>query len=134
MQNFIHSIIVISKGIFMAEWMFDQSGQPKIILDNDTIRNKTGHLIAWINDSGIYNLYGQHIGWYEGGVIYDNTSSVLAFIQNSSGYLPYKPSCAGSPGLPGFAGTPGKPGLSGTPGRPGTSGWSKHDVDKYLKS
>jgi hypothetical protein len=116
----------------MAEWMFDQSGSPCLILDGDKIRNDGGSVVGWIYGSNVYSLSGSHVGWYEGGVIYDSNNSALAFTRNCSGSLPSRPGLSGIPGMPGFSGVPGRPGLSGVPGRPGRGGWSMHNAKKYF--
>lgn len=118
----------------MAEWAYGRNGRATIIVDNDCFRNSRGQVIAWINGINLYSLRGQHIGWYEKGIIYDNNNSVIGFIRNRTGHLPSTPGIGGTPGTPGFSGKPGKPGLSGVPGRPGHGGWSmNNDLDSYFE-
>jgi hypothetical protein len=118
----------------MAEWMFDRNGRACLILDGDRVRNDTGDVVGWISGSGVYSLRGRHIGWYEGGVIYDSSNCALAFTANRTGSLPSVPGLGGTPGMPGFSGVPGRPGLSGAPGKPGRGGWSSHAPRTYFKS
>lgn len=108
----------------MAEWLFDGSGQALIIVDNDAFVDKTGGTIGWIHGINVSTLYGQHVGWYEGGVLYDSRNQAVAFAQSRTGYLPSMPGIGGAPGMPGFSGRPARPGLAGAPGRPGHGGWS----------
>jgi hypothetical protein len=61
----------------MAEWLYDRSGIARIILDDDRIRNKRGNVIAWISGSNVYSLHGRHIGWFDGGVIYDSRNCAV---------------------------------------------------------
>ena len=107
----------------MAEWLFDRNGTPCLILDNDKIRNDRGEVVGWLTNANVYSLSGSHIGWHEGGVIYDSSNCALAFTMNRTGALPSVPGLSGTPGMPGFSGVPGRPGLSGTPGRPGRGSW-----------
>lgn len=118
----------------MAEWLFDQNGQARIIFENNRIRNRHGHVVAWVHGNNVYSLHGIHIGWFEGGVIYDSNNNALAFSRNRTGHLPSTPGVGGTPGMPGFSGVPGRPGFSGVPGRPGYGGWSSHDVDEYFET
>ena len=117
----------------MADWIYNKSGNASIICDNDCLRNNFGQVIAWIRGLDVYSLNGNHIGWFEKGIIYDSNNGVLGFIRNRTGHLPSTPGIAGTPGTPGFGGKPGRPGFSGTPGRPGYGGWSTRDLSKYFE-
>ena len=116
----------------MAEWLFDRHGKACVIWDDTKIRDNRGKVIAWLGGNNVYSLSGRHIGWFDGGVIFDSTNSALAFSRNRTTGLPSSPGLSGTPGMPGFAGTPGRPGHSGTPGRPGRGGWSSQDAATYL--
>lgn len=98
----------------MAEWMFNQRGDPCLILDGDRIRGRSshGHVIAWINDSNVHSLTGVHVGWFEGGVIYDSSNCALAFLRAHAS-LPGTPGLTGTPAMPGFPAVPRRPGLAG---------------------
>jgi len=117
----------------MAEWVFDKNGRTKIILDEFCFRDSMGRVVSWKNNFNVYNLRGQHIGWYENGVLFDSKNRVLGFIRTRTGYIPSSPGLCGTPGMPGFSGIPGRPGFSGTPGKPGRGGWSKYDLESYFK-
>ncbi len=116
----------------MADWLFDRTGQPTLILDGDVIRSKDGVVIGWVNATNVYSLRGGHIGWYEGGVIYDAQNCAIGFTLTATGPLPSRPGTAGSPGMPGFAGRPGRPGLAAAPGRPGRGGWSTRTLATFF--
>jgi hypothetical protein len=116
----------------MADWLFDRSGSPTLILDDDRVRDRHGHVIGWVSGGNIYSLGGRHVGWFDGGVIYDSRNRALAFTRSHTGTLPSVPGLHGTPGMPGFSGIPGRPGFSGTPGMPGRSGWSEHDAAGYF--
>jgi hypothetical protein len=116
----------------MAEWLYDKSGTPRLIVDTDCIRDSRGIVIAWVHGNGLFSMRGQHVGWFERGVAYDRNNNVLGFVPTADGYLPYRPGIAGAPGMPGFAGRPGRPGLSGMFGRPGCGGWSATSLHGYF--
>lgn len=118
----------------MAEWLFDRSGSACLILDGDCLRSSGGVVVGWICGSNVYSLRGQHIGWFDGGVIYDSNNCAMAFSHDGTGSLPSVPGLRGTPGMPGLAGVPGRPGISGTPGRPGRGGWSRHNASEYFGS
>ncbi|SRR5229473_7319750 len=118
----------------MAGWLFDRNGRARILLDTDKLRNNRGRVIAWIGGGNVYSLQGHHVGWFDGGVVFDSDNRVIAFSGDHTAGLPWVPSLGGTPGIPGFAGVPGRPGLSGAPGRPGRGGWSQHDVDLYFEA
>jgi hypothetical protein len=53
----------------MSDWIYDRNGNAAAIFDGDCIRNNAGRVAAWISESNVYSLNGQHIGWFENGVI-----------------------------------------------------------------
>lgn len=117
----------------MAEWLFDKGGHPCLILDGNCVRDKGGYVIGWIIDPNVYSSTGQHIGWLEGGIIYDINNFPLVFSRNHTGSLPYNPGLTGTSSMPGFTGTTGRPGFQGTRGKPGRSNsWSKNDPLDYF--
>lgn len=116
----------------MANWLFDKGGSASLILDGDLVRSSRGVVVGWVVGSNVYSLNGKHLGWFEGGVIYDSHNCALAFSRNRTGTLPSVPGLGGTPGMPGFSGVPGRPGFSGTPGMPGRGGWSKHNAAEYF--
>jgi hypothetical protein len=118
----------------MAKWLFDRHGSPRLILDDDCVRDASGHVVGWVDSNGLFSIKGRHVGWAEGGVLYDIRNRALGFTDGASGYLPYRPGTSGTPGMPGFSGCPGRPGLSGMCGRPGFGGWSDSSLDGYFRS
>ncbi|KAF0144893.1 MAG: Uncharacterized protein FD156_1464 [Nitrospirae bacterium] len=117
----------------MSEWLFDRNGNASAILDRDCVRSNSGDVISWISDQNVYSLNGNHIGWFDRGVIYDSDNDVLGFTRNATGPLPSRPGLSETPSIQGFSGRPGRPSFGGVPGRPGYGGWSKHDLKQYLK-
>ncbi len=116
----------------MSEWIFNRDGQPKLLFDQDCLRNNSGQVIAWIRNTSVYTMKGQHNGWFENGIFYDSANKVIGFLKNRTGSLPSTPGLAGAPGKPGFAGRPGRPGFAGTPGKPGRGGWSSENLITYF--
>lgn len=55
----------------MAEWMVGPQGDALIILDEFAFRDHAGAVTAWVCGNGVYNLGGEHIGWFEDGRFYD---------------------------------------------------------------
>ena len=40
----------------MSEWIFNQNGQPKLLFDQDCLRNNGGQVIAWIRNTSVYTM------------------------------------------------------------------------------
>ena len=116
------------------EWFFDKNGKAQMFLNDNIFISRNGHNLGWLFNGHIYGLRdGRHLGWYEDGVIYDGSNRVIAFLNDSKGYMPSRPGIGGIPGTPGIPGRPGTPGLSGIPGRPGYGGWSQLTIDEFFK-
>jgi len=116
----------------VADWLYGVDGQAALIYDHDCFRDSNGNVIAWINGVNVYSLNGNHVGWFEQGVLYDSNNCALGFRRDSTGSLPSRPGIGGTPGTPGFGGRPGRPGFGGTPGKPGRGGWSQHQLMNYF--
>jgi len=116
----------------LAEWLFDEAGSACLILDETRIRNGRGAIVGWVRGNSAYLLHGQHVGWYEGGVISDNTNCALAFTRNRTAYLPGGPPLRTPPAIPVLPAAPENPSFATTPGKPGRGGWSRHDAGHYF--
>lgn len=116
----------------LAEWFFDQAGAPCLILDESRIRNGRGVVVGWVNGSNVYLRHGQHVGWFEGGVIYDSTNCALAYSRNRTGYLPSGTAVRGGTALPALPEAPPSPQFAVPPGKPGRGAWSRHDPGNYF--
>jgi len=118
----------------MAEWLFNSKGFPCLILDTHMIRNNKGYVIGWLNRPNVFSSHGVHIGWFEGGVVYDITNCPLLFLRNHTSYLPGTPGLTGTSAMSGFATPPGKPGFQGARTRPGLAQrWSNEDPLSYFQ-
>ena len=115
------------------DWLFDRLGNAILLVVDDRFVDSGGHTIGWIGGVSAYSLSGDHIGWFEDGVLYDSTNSAIGFTRDAV-RLPSRPAIGGSPGIPGLAGVPGRPGLSESPGRPGYRGWSDLDLASFFPS
>ena len=116
----------------MTDWIFARNGQATLIHDGDCFIDNRGQVITWVNDDNVYSLIGLHVGWFEGGVLYDSRNQTLGFLRNSTDYLPSRPEIGGIPGTPEFGGRPGRPGFAVTPGKPDRGGWSSNDLASYF--
>lgn len=74
----------------MADWMFDRSGQARIIFDNDKIRSAQGrHRLDWRQQCFLASR--KHLGWFEGGVMTDSRDCPIAFLRQRTAGLPSVP-------------------------------------------
>ena len=117
----------------MTEWLFNKNGHAQFFIYGERFISKNGINMGWQFNNNVYGLNnGRHLGWFENGVLYDGSNNAIAFLQDSTGYLPGRPGIGGRPGTPGIPGTPGRPGLSGTPGRSGYGGWSNLSLEEFF--
>lgn len=120
-------------GYKMVMWLFNKMGEAEIFVYKDRFISKYGRNLSWIQLNNVYSLDGNHIGWFEDGVLYDQNNDTLAFTATATGYMPYRPGICGVPGVPGIPGRPGMPGFSGIPGRPGFGAWSAETLESFFK-
>lgn len=116
----------------MTEWLFDRDGVPCLILEESRVRSRRGLVIGWLDTDKVHLLHGEHIGWYEGGVIYDSTNSALAFSRHRTGYLPGVPRVSTAPTLPTLAAAPALPGFEIPGSKPRRGDWSRHEASRYF--
>lgn len=117
----------------MAEWLFDRSGAPCLIVDGNRIRDDRGAVVGWIHGNNAHLIHGQHVGWYEGGVLCDGMNCALAFSARRTAYLPHVPRVAEPPALPRLAAAPETtPDFAAAPPRPPRGDWSRHDPFGYF--
>lgn len=81
--------------------LFDKNGEATCYVQNSTavLFSFSGNALAFFklnadNSLSVYNFYGKHIGWYEGGIFRDNEGNTIVFkkgsIIHSTNYEPYK--------------------------------------------
>ena len=62
------------------EWLFNKKGVASaIVIENDCIYSHQGSFSAWLRGINVYDLSGQHIGWYEDGILYDRNNCIIGF-------------------------------------------------------
>lgn len=103
-----------------------------LIIDDDCLRSQTGHVIAWLNNNSVYDLVGYHLGWFEDGILYDDESKAIGFVQGCSGVLPSQPLTNEGPRMPVLADRPSRPVFSEGRGRSGGGDWSNERLDDYF--
>lgn len=116
----------------MLTWIYDEIGCPGAILDDFCIRTAAGHTVAWVFGLSMFSLSGEHIGWYEEGVIFDLHNDVLGFIPGAPGLRLEAPALACEPPMPAFSKRPHVPTLRGRGARPKGKGWSAFCLAAYL--
>ena len=116
----------------MLTWVYDESGCAAAILDEFCLRNAGGSTVGWVFGVSVFSLKGEHIGWFEDGVLYDVENKVLGFIPSAKG-LTRKPVLVPAPVMPPFTKRPCAPTLRGRSIRLRGSGWSTACLADYLE-
>lgn len=81
--------------------LFNSKGKPTAYIDTEdglTIYTWSGKPVAYLTKNGenldVYGFNGNHLGWYESGIIYDHKGNVVGFIKGAvdiyTEYEPYK--------------------------------------------
>lgn len=114
------------------EPLYGKTGAVVGWIDGDDILDLNGAYRAWIESGHIYSWRnGNHVGWFEEGVIWDSHLCAVAMERDATASLS-RAGFGGVPGRPGRHGRPGRPGRSGIPGRPGRSNaWSKSEWSEW---
>jgi hypothetical protein len=116
----------------LVTWIYDEIGCAGAVLDDFCIRSLGGHTLAWVFGLSVFSLKGEHIGWYEDGVIFDIHNNVLGFIPGAAGLPLDAPALAPEPALPAFSKRPHVPTLRGRVARPSGHRWSAFCLASYL--
>ena len=116
----------------MLTWVYDEIGCAGAILDEFCLRNLAGSTVGWVFGLSVFSLKGEHIGWFEDGVLYDIENKVLGFVPGTKGLLLALPPLASDPAVPVFSKRPHVPSLRGRSARPRGKGWSAHCLANYL--
>ncbi len=120
-------------GEILVTWVYDESGCAAAILDEFCIRNVAGSTVGWVFGVSVFSLKGEHIGWFEDGVLYDLENKVLGFVPSAKGLVLGKPALAPAPVMPPFTKRPCAPTLRGRSMRLRSSGWSSACLASYLE-
>ena len=77
--------------------LYDRFGAPRLrVLNDDVFRVLTwdGKHVGFILDSAVFNYQGQHIGWYDNGIMRDTNGLTVGFgvapTDTPSPYLPFR--------------------------------------------
>jgi hypothetical protein len=116
----------------LVTWIYDEIGCAGAVLDDFCIRNLAGNTVAWVFGLSVFSLRGEHIGWYEDGVLFDIHNRILGFIPGATGLRTEPPALAPEPPLPAFSKRPHVPTLRGRVARPSGRGWSASCLASYL--
>ncbi len=119
-------------GDTLVTWVYDESGCAGAILDEFCIRNVGGSTVGWVFGVSVFSLKGEHIGWFEDGVLFDVENKVLGFVPSAKGLVLRKPVLAPAPVMPPFTKRPCAPTLRGRSMRLRGSGWSSACLASYL--
>lgn len=121
----------------MVTWIYDEFGCAGAILDEFCIRNLCGTTVGWVFGVSVFSLKGEHIGWFEDGVLYDVHNQVLGFVAGAKGLALAlhinAPAPGPAPALPAFSKRPYAPTLRGRTARPHGTGWSHCVLATYLE-
>jgi hypothetical protein len=110
----------------MADWIYDQSGHPPIVVDGDRFLNRSGvTTIGWINGTEIFTVAGQHAGWFEDGVLSDLQNRWAGFTADATGETPSRPAELRTRPMPDLGESPSQPDFGAAPIRPEPGGVSK---------
>lgn len=116
----------------MVTWVYDEIGCAGALLDEFCIRNLAGDTVGWVFGVSMFSLKGEHIGWFEDGVMYDVHNRVLGFVPGARGLALDVPALAPEPPMPVFSKRPYVPSLRGRTARPRGTGWSGACLASYL--
>ena len=118
----------------MVTWIYDEVGSAAAILDEFCLRSLDGVPQAWVFGVSVFSIKGDHIGWFEHGVLFDVDNNRLGFVQSALGMGGKSPPLQPAPPVPGFPKRPCVPALRARLARPhGGGGWSVFPVADYLE-
>ena len=118
----------------MLTWLYDGQGRAAAFLDEFCIRSVEGEPTAWVFGLSVFSLRGEHIGWFENGVLFDVDNQILGFLAGATGVKPDFPVPAAAPPVPVLSKRPYVPTLRARPVRQASTGWSRHSLADYIDS
>ena len=116
----------------MVTWLYDESGDPSLILDEYCLRSPAGRPAGWIFGLTVFAINGEHMGWFEDGILYDVANHKLGFVPGARGLGTRAPALGPTPPMPPLGKRPLVPPLRGRPARPPERGWSPHRLLHYF--
>lgn len=116
----------------MVTWIYDETGNAGALLDEFCVRNLDGVPVAWVFGVTLFSIRGDHIGWFEHGVLFDVHNNKLGFVEGALGLGSGAPPRQISPPVPPFGKRPCVPALRARVARPVGAGWSADLLGDYL--
>jgi hypothetical protein len=103
----------------MAEWIYDRSGRPQIIVDDNRFLDRSGNkTVGWIEGAGTFTLAGQHAGWFEDGVLSDLQNQWAGFTEDAAAEIPSRPEITQTRPMPEIGKRPTRPDFEDIPTPP----------------
>ncbi|MDM5176907.1 hypothetical protein PO883_06810 [Massilia sp. DJPM01] len=116
----------------MLTWLYDEAGRAAAILDEFCLRTLGGEAAGFVFGLSAFSLRGEHIGWFEDGVLYDVDNQLLGFLAGARGMAHDFPALLAPPPEPVFGKRPTVPTLRARPVRRPAGGWSRHGLPGYI--
>ena len=117
----------------MAEWIYDRTGRPQIIIDGDRFLDRSGNkTMGWIDGNGAFTLAGQHAGWYEDGVLWDLRNHWAGFTEEATRNIPSQPEVTQTRPMPDTGNSPNRPEFEPTSIRPEAGDFSTIPLDYFF--
>ena len=114
----------------MADWIYDRTGYPQIIVDGDRFLDRGGiNTIGWNDGSAIYSPTGHHVGWFENGVLSDAENQCVGFTSDATGKVPTRPELKGDRPMPNLGESPEPPEFTAIPNQPEAGDFSTIPLD-----
>ncbi|RSZ59990.1 hypothetical protein HF313_14840 [Massilia atriviolacea] len=115
-------------------WLYDEAGRASAILDEFCLRTIDGEPAGYVFGLSAFSIKGEHIGWFEDGVLYDVENRILGFLAGARGMAHDFPALQPPPPEPVFGKRPNVPTLRARPVRRPAGGWSRHALADYVDS
>ncbi len=117
----------------MAEWIYDRSGRPEIIVDGDRFLDRSGNkTMGWIDRTGVFTLTSEPAGWFENGVLSDLLNRWAGFTAEATGEIPSRPEITQTRPIPDICKSPNRPDFEATPTRPERGDFSTIPLDYFF--
>ena len=117
----------------MAKWIYDRSGRPQIIVDNNRFLDRSGNkTMGWIDGTGTFTLTGQHAGWFENGVLSDLRNQWAGFTEDAAAEIPSRPELTQTRPIPDICKSPTRPDFEDPPTRPERGDFSTIPLDYFF--
>lgn len=116
----------------LVTWLYDEAGRASAILDEFLLRTVDGEPAGFVFGLSAFSVRGEHLGWFEDGVLYDVENCPLGFLDGARGMALAVPALQPAPPEPVFGKRPNVPPLRARPVRRPANGWSRHVLADYI--